>query len=297
MITNKLNLPLPIVEAIKNRLYSPGESDVTVTGLIAPVQQTVLKQRHADELVEDAADRIYSLQGESIHTILERAGKGLEDYIVEERFYYTYKGVKLGGQIDIFDKKHGILQDYKVTSVYSVRDGLKEEYVKQANINAFILRQNGYKVDGLQIVAILRDWRKMERERDVADSKARGYRPRYPEHQVVLLPVPMIPDEEVQAYIHERINLHIKARHQTDAELPPCSAEERWARDSMFAVMTPDKKKAVKLFPSEEEAKVFIHDSKELYIQERPGTNVRCLSYCPVRDICPQYKKMTDEKK
>lgn len=295
MITNKLNLPQPIVEAIKNRTYSPGESDVTVTGLIAPIQQTVLKKRHSEEIVEDAADRIYSLQGESVHAILERAGKGLPDYIVEERFYYTYKGIKLGGQIDIFDKTHGILQDYKVTSVYSIRDGLKEEYVKQANINAFILRQNGFKVKGLQIVAILRDWRKMERERDVVESAAKGYRPRYPEHQVVMLPVPMIPEEEVQAYIHERIDAHIRTKNQTDSELPPCSTEERWAKDATFAVMSPDKKKAVKLFPSEEEAKVFIHDSKELFIKERPGINVRCENYCEVKQFCSQYKKLKGE--
>jgi hypothetical protein len=296
VITNRLNLPQPIVEAIKNRTYSPGESDVTVTGLIDPVQITVLKQRHADEIVEDASDRIYSLQGESVHAILERAGKGLPNYIVEERFYYEYRGVKLGGQIDIYDKEHKILQDYKVTSVYSVRDGVKEEYAKQANINAFILRHNGYKVEGLQIVAILRDWRKMERERDVADSKARGYKPRYPEHQVVLLPVPMIDEDEVRAFIHERIDRHIEAKSLKDNELPPCSKEERWDTDYLFAVVELVKKKATRLFSSEEEAKLFIEDSKEHFIQKRPGINTRCANYCSVKSFCSQYNKNKGDK-
>jgi len=293
-ITNRLNLPMPIVEAIKNKQYSKGESDITVTTLINPIQQTILKERYEEELEEDAADRIYALQGESIHTILERAGQNLPNFIVEKRFYYSYRGLKLGGQIDIFDIEHGMLQDYKVTSVYSIKDGPKEEYVKQANINSFILRKNGYNVKGLQIVAILRDWSKGQYERELADSKAKGFKCKYPSQQVVILPIPIVDDLDIEMYIHERIEEYRKSSELPDSSLPECSKEERWAKDDVYAVMQDGKKKAYKLFSDEESAKIFIEENsdKELHLVKRHGVSTRCESFCAVKDKCPQYKRM-----
>ncbi len=297
-ITNKLGLPLPIVEAVKNKQYDPGESDITTTSLIGPVQIAVLKKRYDDVLEEDVIDRIYALQGESVHTILERAAAGLEDYIVEKRFYYEYEGWKLGGQIDVFDKKHGMLQDYKVTSVYAVKDGAKEEHVKQANINAYILRKNGFEVKGLQVVAILRDWSKLQRSREEQDSKAKGFKCRYPEHQVVVLPVPMLSDDKIEAYIHERMNEHKEAHGWVDEALPECSKEDRWAKDDIYAVMKSGGKRAVKLCSDESSAKLYIDGSgkSDLRTVKQPGVNTRCEHYCPVKYYCKQYAKMKGDK-
>lgn len=297
-ITNKLNLPLPILEAVKNKSYDPGESDITVTSLIGPVQINVLKRRYNDQLVEDAADRIYSLQGESIHTILERAAEGLEDdYIVEKRFYVEHNGWKLGGQIDVFDKKHGILQDYKVTSVYAVKDGPKEEYVKQANINAYIMRKNGHEVKGMQIVAILRDWSKMKKDADEREAKAKGYKSKYPPQQVVILPIPPVADEIVEQYIQERIEQNQQHQDTPDEKLPECSAEDRWAKADVWAVMQMNKAKALRLCNSEKEAESWAQSSNkpDTYIQKRPGVSTRCEFYCPVKAHCAQYRKMKEK--
>jgi hypothetical protein len=286
-ITNKLGLPLAIVEAVTNNSYSRGESDFTATQLIEPSRIFTLKRKHEDELEEDASSLIYSLQGQSIHTILERAAKNLKEagLIAEERFYITLKGKKIGAQIDIYDPKTGILQDYKVTSVYSVKDGPKEEYAQQMNIQAEIMRQNGYTINKLQIVAILRDWSKGEYERDEYGT--------YPEHQVKVLDVPLISSEEVIDFILSRIESHQEAT----INLPLCTKEERWAKDDKYAVIKKGQKKAYRLTDTNEAAIMILESlEKEKYeVIKRPGVSTRCNLYCPVANFCDQYKKEKKE--
>lgn len=286
-ITNRLNLPEPIVKALENKGYDKGLSDITATGLIEPPRIGALKEKYADVLTEDASELIYSLQGQSVHTILERAAKDLEaqGYISEKRFYHEIAGWKVGAQIDIYNSALGLLQDYKVTSVYSVKSGVKEEYAIQMNIQAYIMRQNGHDVKKMQIVAILRDWSKGQYERDTFGD--------YPEHQVKVLNVPLIPEEEVLKYLEARVREHQAARGaNTDEELPLCSPEDRWARPDKWAVMEKGKKRALSLQDSLESARIMVSKADNLRIEHRPGVNTRCEQYCPVRDKCSQYAAM-----
>ncbi len=299
-LTNKLNLPQPIVEAIANSGYSKGLSRFTATSLIEPTQISILKERHAEELEEDAADLIYSLQGQSIHTILERAALKLSEqgYISERRFYIEVNGVTVGAQIDVFHKPTGKLQDYKVTSLYSVKEGAKEEYVKQLNIQAYIIK-NGYeiidgkkhyhhyKVKELEIVAILRDWSKAEAERS----------PELPQHQVTLLAVPIIPEHEVLGYIKERVLERLTSLELPSAMLPECSAEERWAKPDVWAIMKKGLKRAVRLCYNAEAAQIALEAAGPGHsIVFRQGVSTRCERYCPVKNKCSQYKKMQETK-
>jgi hypothetical protein len=292
-LTNKLNLPAAIVEAIANSGYSRGESDITATGLIEPVRIAALKHKYGDQLEEDASNLIYSLQGQSIHTILERAAGALKSqgFVAEERFYIDVLGWKVGAQIDVFDARAGILQDYKVTSVYAVKDGVKEEYAQQMNIQAECLRQAGYTVNKLQIVAILRDWSKGERDRDVKDADAKGYASKYPEHQIKIIDVPLIPQKEVLQFIKQRVEAHMAARGADEKDLPECTDDERWARASKWAVMEKGKKRATKLHDSKEQADEHAA-TLGAKVEKRPGMNMRCASYCPVARKCSQWKRI-----
>jgi hypothetical protein len=295
-LTNKYNLPLPIVKAIENGGYNRGASDITATGIIEPTQLHVLKERYADQITEDASDQIFSLQGQSIHTILERAAEELEKdgYIAERRFYIDVDGMKLGAQIDIYHTPSGKLQDYKVTSVYSVRDGIKEEYAKQLNIGAYLLKHGYELIDGkqvysshyvreLEIVAILRDWSKNAAKRE----------DNYPEHQVKILSVPLIPEAEVLEYIKERVAAYKDATKVGDAALPPCSAEERWARPDVWAIMKRGAKRALRLCDSKEGAEIAADAAGPGHeVVHRPGVSTRCESYCPAKNYCNQYKQM-----
>lgn len=291
-LTNKHNLPGPLFKAICNDSYNPGDSDYTATGLIEPPRIGALKALHKDEISEDASDLIYSLQGQSIHTILERAAKDLESegYIPEKRFYHSFNNTKVGAQIDVFHPATGVLQDYKVTSVYSIKDGAKEEHAQQMNIQAELLRRNGYEVKVLQIVAILRDWSKGEYERERASF---GEHTRYPSSQVSVIDIPLIPSEEVVAFILERIDAHNRARQ---GDLPECSDAERWAAPTKFALMKRGQKRAKSLHSTREAAELMLGEDKSLHVVERPGVNRRCESYCSVSAFCKQFQEIKNKQ-
>ncbi len=57
----------------RNDPYDAGDCDISVTRLIGPPQIRVLERQHAEDLTEDASDRIWSLVGQIGHGILERA--------------------------------------------------------------------------------------------------------------------------------------------------------------------------------------------------------------------------------
>lgn len=283
-LTNKLNLPQPIVKAVSNDGYNSGDCDISVTSLLKPPQMLALERKFEDQLEEDVSDRIWSLLGQVVHGILERAE---ETAIAEQRLVIEVDDWKVSGQMDRFLLKEGILQDYKFTSVYKVRDGVPEEYAKQLNIYAHILRKHGRTVNKLQIVAILRDWSKNQYIREGNP---------YPAQQVVLLDVPIIPDEEVAAYIAERVAIHKAAASQSPKELAEksaCSAEDRWARGDVWAVIKKGQKKATRLCQSEEAANLALESLGAGYeIRFRPGESVRCRSYCAAARFCEQYKKL-----
>lgn len=273
-LTNRTGLPQAIFDAVKNDGYTKGGADISVTELIGPPRIAALKRKHEDELTEDAADRIFSLLGQSIHTILERANR---TGIAERRLSLTVEGWVISGGMDLYEEG-GVLTDYKTTSAWSVKGGVKPEWTEQLNVYAEILRANGHAVTGLKIVAILRDWSKLEARRD-AD---------YPQRQVVTHTVELWPEAQAQKYVRERVILHKQAR----VALPECSREDRWAKRPKFALMKVGGKRAVKLYDNEADAQAHASsDPKNLRVDVRPGESTRCEAYCAVAEFCTQFQQ------
>jgi len=278
-ITNHANLPEAIVNAVRNDPYDSGACDISVTKLIGPPQIRVLEREHADEITEDASDRIWSLIGQIGHKILERAA--VHD-IAERRLFAEIAGWRISGQFDnLVLLPDGTLQDYKFTSVWAVADGIKPEWEAQLNILRWLATQNGYPpIRRLQSVAILRDWSK---------GKAKQGNP-YPPHQVKVLPVPLWTLEETRAYIIARIQLHKLAdeRAAHGDPLPRCTDAERWAKPTTYAVRKPGRKSAVKLYDNEDDALTHSAEIPSGYVEHRPGESIRCADYCAVADYCAQ---------
>lgn len=276
-ITNNHNLPEAFVEAVRNDAYDPGRPVfLTASGFSQPPRQRVLMRRHADEISEDAMDRVWALFGSGVHAALERAEPSA---ITEERLYGKLGDFDISGQFDRLDLRNETLQDYKVTSAWSVIDGVKEDWITQMNVLRWLALGNDYAVEKLQIVAILRDW----------SSKRALEGGNYPQAPVVVLDVPVL--ENPEYYL-----LSICQRH-ADAEesLPECSESERWYSGDKFAVMKGKNKRATKVFTSEHDAVEFSkQDTKNFWIQFRPGENRRCDNYCPVKDFCSQYKQLKE---
>lgn len=271
-LTNRANLPQAIVDAVRNDGYDRGDADISVTGLLRPPRLSALEEKHKDELTEDASDRIWSLLGQSVHTILERASR---EGIAERRLTVEVEGWRVSGAMDCYYPEKGLLQDYKTVTAYKFKDGQAPmEYQQQCNLYAALLRRNGDTVTRLEIVGILRDWSKMEARRD----------PSYPQAQVVVIPVPVWPAEQAEAFLRERVILHKQAR----LSLPECTPEERWQKPTFYAVMKPGQKRSLRNYTSRAEAEE--HAARVgAQVVERPGESVRCSAYCPVSQFCSQY--------
>ena len=285
-LTNKFNLPEPFVAAVGADDYVRGDAEYTATELIRPSRILVYSRRHDADMVEDVSDRVWAFQGQTKHIVLERIARTNPNrYIVETRYETVVPGVssKISAQIDLFDKKERILYDWKETSVWKFMLGDTKEWEQQANINLYLMRKNDIHVQQLVNIAILKDF-KARKARFTRDED-------YPKCAVHVMPLPMWTIGEAQAYLIKRIE-----KHRAEAEKPPvCNKEERWQRDASFAVMRSDRKRAVKLCMSRDQAEaVMMHhmkiappgDSKKFYIEERNAEPVRCLDFCPVQLFC-----------
>jgi hypothetical protein len=267
-LTNRFNLPDPIVNAVQNTGYTPGSSDITVTQLIQPPLIRKLTKEHWEDLEEDVSDRVWALFGTSVHHLLEMAYKG-RTARVEERVYAEVSGWKLGGAFDVLEGSS--LSDYKVTSVYSANG--KIDWERQLNVLRWLLHKNGTEVTKLSITAIFRDWRPREKQKN----------PEYPQRAIMTLPIRMWTLEDAEAYVKERIAMHQMA------EPPVCNDEERWTTPEQWALMKKGGKRAIKLYPSQEGVTL----GTDQFWEHRPATYRRCEDYCAVNKYCKVWNDVT----
>ena len=291
VITNNAGYPEALVKAVENDSYSRGEGvDRSVTGLLAPPRQAALKEIHGHEIVEDVSDRTYALYRQLVHLLLERAGEQSRNAINEERLYAEVGGWTISGQTDTLtlteDQRSWIISDYKFVTAYKFKRSysgelvMPEEYEQQLNMYGHLLRENGFKVDGLKIVAIYRDWSKLEAKRDS----------NYPQLGAETHDVPLWSEDKARSFMEERVRLHQNAEN----DLPECTDDERWAKPDKYALMpNANSARARKLFDSEIDASTWAAANKMKpgwVIDHRKGANVRCENYCVVSEWCEQFK-------
>jgi len=272
MITNKFNLPTPIYNAVVNDDYDDGGADITASSLWKPTQMVALTRKHRNELEVDASDLLGTLLGKALHEYVSRRDN---EAVVEQRIFTHVEGKTLSGQFDRLIVEDSTIQDYKVTSVARFNHQKGEaEWEQQLNTYAFLLRRHGMEIKSLQVVAILRDW--MEWNTRNLD---------YPTLMVQVVDIPLWSPEEAERRISQRVKEHDSPQ--------PCTDEERWHRPPKFAVMKNGRKSAIKLFDSRQDAAAFIAsatDARYLYLEERPGSYLRCQKYCSVAPFCPQWQ-------
>lgn len=275
-ITNKYNLPLSLVQAVTNDPYTKGNSDISVTQLWKSPRIVVLEKEHEDKLERDVVDSLWSLLGRGVHDVLCRADS---DTMTEVRMSFEIEDWKISGQFDRYIPQECRLQDYKVTSAWSVLyDSKNEDWENQLNTYAYMLRVNGYEVNNLEIVAILRDWKQNEALRSQD----------YPSAPVIVVPIKLWTNEECK----EKIKAQVLKHKEALAQLPLCSEKDQWTQPGKWAVMKTGGKRAVRLYDSHAEALVHLSDANDskLSIVERKGVKTRCEQYCSVKNFCDQYR-------
>jgi len=296
--TNASNLPLAIERAVSNDPYDSSGSDISTTRLIAPPRIRVLEKRNYDLLEEDVSDRIFSLLGQSVHHIIERAKTRKE--LSEKRLFYKDEkitnGWTLSGAFDLLNRE-GHLTDFKVTSAWQVVHALKDgkpDWENQLNVLDFLCRKNPnelinyktkIKVKRLSVMAILRDWSLFQTMK--SDN--------YPKKQVAMIPIRRWTEEEQDNYIRERIKIHQNA--EKVSKLPLCTATERWRKEDQFAVMKSGRKSALRLLDTRQLALDYLKSQNMVEgvgcsIVERKGEDVRCQHYCKVNQFCDHFMKV-----
>lgn len=275
-LTNNLGLPESLVAAVSFSDHDRAGCDYTITELIGPPRQAVLKRQHWDTLEEDASERLWLLLGSAGHEVLRRAGKRLGKGIIEERAVVELGGKKIGGQIDLAVQNDNTMTDFKFTSVWAVKLGAKKEWEQQLNAYRWLAHQYGVQIDKLQIIALLRDWSKPEARRN----------PEYPQAGVIVLDIPVWTHEQTAAWLFERIAIHDSAKDN----LPDCSAEDTWERPAKFAVIKVGGKRATKLHNTKPDADAHAAQlGTGFTVEFRPGERPRCETYCAVSEHCLQY--------
>ena len=171
--------------------------------------------------------------------------------------------------------------DYKFTSSWAVMQEEKKEWVEQLNLYKWLVETvKGQKVVGLKICAFIRDFSRHDT------------RENYPQAPITMVDIPVWDKEKTEAFVAKRLDAHQQSKVDRDFgdDLQPCTDEDRWMKETTYAVKKHGRKTAVRVFKTMEEA-VELAKEKDHYVETRPGEPVRCVgNYCGVADYCPQFK-------
>lgn len=282
--TDSIGIPAPIRRAIEWQVQAHNpDSDISCTVLIGPPLLRWLRKRYEKHIVQDYRKLLWVLHGSLIHLLLEKFGEGVDAELVEKEVRTTIMGWVVSAKLD-YVKEGDCLTDYKYTSVWAAKDGVKDEWTAQLNVGLFLLRadpttaQIGESIKKLNICIWFRDWRTSEQET-------------FP-NEIDVLPVEVWPRAKTIAYIEERIRLHQAA--DNDSIPPICTDTERWVGE--YAIMKNSSKRAVRAgYKTREEAEEARIAFKCDYIREaRPK---RCVAYCAYgqNGFCPHWNPETQE--
>ncbi len=277
--TNKYNLPPEIVSVLTRDRYNPDGRDLgdySATTICAPIQQTILKRRHPEQLkVQDVIDSFWAFTGSIAHAILEE--QAVSDALVENRFFASVMGKKISGCIDHY--KDGIITDYKTTKSYKVMRGDYSDWEKQLNVYAYLTENNGWPVEKLRIFVFILDWKQAEM-----------YKPNYPACPIVELPLRLWTPIQRDEFMIRRVGKLIESEQFKDELLPPCTDKEMWRDVKDYAVMKEGQKRAVKCY--EDKTSSLTHNLKcgEVVVK-RMTARTRCHNYCVAAPLCTQHKQ------
>lgn len=278
-ITNNYNLPDAFVNLAQDQ-RAPEPNRYHVTELIKPTTMATLERRHYDELSQDAADCVWLVFGTAIHKVMEEADRTGK---AEMEMALPVNGSVLTGRLDLYNVADKAIEDYKSATVTKVLRSDFEDWRRQGLMYAYMkMKLDGTIIKKLRFHALLKDWSPAQ----LKIAKLRNEP--YPEHAVWTWEHDVTPAELTEAgdFIRSRMAEIREKENMPDSKLPACSAEERWATDTMYAVMKPGRKSAVKLFADKAEAEEFAKTIDKATIEERLGADKRCDDYCLVSKFC-----------
>ncbi len=296
----------------------PGKDLISATSLLKPTRQLILANR-ADpkDRQLDVMDMIPSRLGHAIHDSVEHAWKrGYREALaalgypakmidkvrinpqdhelaanpdsipvfLEQRYF---REIDVDGHPVIVSGKfdaiiNGEVNDTKTTSVYTWIKGSKtEDYALQGSIYRWI---SPHKVtsDVMRIQHVFTDW-----QRSMAKAS-----PDYPKSRVVETKVQLLPIQETELWIRNRIRELVANQHLPEPEIAPCTEKDLWMSPPVFKYYADPRKpaeggKSTKNFPNYPAAAHYCNQQGKGVVVTVPSEPKACL-YCAGFDLCTQ---------
>jgi hypothetical protein len=261
--------------------------DISTTSCIDSPRIRVLKERHDHEIVVNASTLIPSFVGTAVHTALERYPKTweIDGVAMEKEFVIEVLGVKFSGRPDYYSLHDEEVGDFKNTSVYAYTSepGGKHAHLMQAHINGYLIRQYGYPCRKGWIEMIFSDWK----------MKQSFFTKGYPKRVEMIHVDELKGDDQILAYIQERVALHMNANDLRDDELQHCTTAEQWKKADEWKVFKKGAARALKIHYSHESALAHAKSIRgaKIEVKHFPGEKTRCEFYCEVQQWCNQYRE------
>lgn len=189
--------------------------------------------------------------------------------------------------IPLYDKETRTLYYVKICNTFhATKSDLRNNWIREANIQAYILGINGFPVEKIEATMLFKDW----------TSGRIGQGNDYPKSQMESMQLPVHREEDIEKVIRIQLRRHLKA---INGDVPECNDAERWAEKTTWAVKRPNVKNPARILLTEKEATDYLAANRvklaDGYIEKRPGKSKRCESYCPVRDVCGQWKALREK--
>jgi hypothetical protein len=274
---NKFNYPDYVERSVlgSNTYPENPDWDYSPTTLNRTPQQIVLGRQHSEIEEEDLDDKWARFFGTVSHEAFAKYQRPTD--IVEKRFYKTLEGYVISGQIDLYQPDKKKLIDLKTGSIWSVISALengKEDWNLQLNTLAWLLP---YEVETMEIFQINKDWR-------IGEAVNKEKKGEFYPNKGTVVRVPFYKEGEIEKIMLTKIK-------DVEAEVTrPCTPEERWYRGEKFAVTKKGNKKATNLYDFKDDADKRVEQLGSAYsVIRRPGVFGKCLNYCSVRSVCPQF--------
>ena len=231
-----------IIDALVNDDYDlsskPGNVFSCTECIDAP-KAKVLYRRHEEEITVDISDNFHTMDGSAVHYVIEKSNKkSMAARLFEERIYidvttweahtlnekeklinapwYDLTHIYVSFKADNYEEAEECVEDYKRTSVYEAKSGLKDTRVKQLNINGLGFCLLGFPVKKLRACLLLKDWSGAQLKSEESTAATKGWECKYPPIPYKEFLAPMWTYEECKAYILERVSLHLEARKLSD---------------------------------------------------------------------------------
>jgi|GEM_PF-3435270 len=207
-----------------------------------------------------------------------------EDYLVEYPVRLTINDITIKGVIDLVSFPDEKLVDWKTASTYKYVFGTYTSYEKQLSVYRYLGAHTEDRLSKISKADLTFFWEGWQQSKTVQSD--------YPQENVTIIPVEVMPTEDVEKYISERIYLYKKLIELSPEDLyglDICSDDEKMLRPTTYAVKHPKRKSAVKVFNTKMEAEMFLKDNqdKDYTIEEREGI-MNCALYCKAAPFCKQ---------